>query len=69
MINGSFKESVEGMGEALPLDASQKDNNNYERRMKEVMLLIRLNLVELQLSHMKNCESPTEVWKILCDYV
>jgi hypothetical protein len=58
---------VEGMEEAPPFDASDKEKIDYQRRVRKVMSIIGLNLVDAQLAHIKSCRGPAEAWRVLCN--
>jgi hypothetical protein len=58
---------VNGSEEAPPFDADPKVIKEYQRRVKKAMSTIGINLVDIQLHHIKRCKGLVEAWNTLCN--
>jgi hypothetical protein len=54
---------VDGSEEPPPSNADPKVLKKYQRRVKNVMSIIGLNLTDNQLAHIKSCKEVAEAWK------
>ena len=62
-----FWDIVNRSMEAASSNADSKVLNEYQRRVKQAISIISLNLMDNQLMHIKICKGPTKAWKILCN--
>ena len=58
---------VDKSKEPLPSNADPKILNEYRKRVKKVTSIIGLNVVDNQLTHIKNCKGPADAWKTFCN--
>ena len=58
---------VDGSKKTPPSNADPRVLKEYQRRTKNTMSIIGLNMTDNQLVHIKSCKGSAEVWKTLCN--
>lgn len=62
-----FWDIVNGPGKTSYYNVDPKVLKDYQRRFKEAMSIIGLNMVDNQFAYIKSCKGFVEAWKNLCN--
>jgi len=60
-------EIVDDSKELLSNNTNAKVKKEYQKCVKKALYIIRANLVEYQLPHIKGCKGLAKAWKMLCN--